>query len=268
MHSSTSATDLLKLNDSPAGALASEGYKVKARKGRGSVSSSTTARNLEILATAQEQRHKRGTSLVDDAKDLLLNGGEMVPINKTTGTTPTKEVARNVAGMLKRNFFVSTFMDTADHLQKQCGSNHTFTISDSSRRLVFVSDAFCTMTGYTKDECLNRNCSFLQGAETNRQTVDMMRSELIKGNGCDVEILNYKKDGTPFTNFLVIEPVKAFSGTVLYYVGVQLDVAAATDETKFSGDEVSALKKAEQLALEMEKELTKWEEQVRRLQVQ
>jgi PAS domain S-box-containing protein len=168
------------------------------------------------------------------AMDGGAMGGAMVPINRTTGTTPTKEVANNLAEMLKRSFNVSTFTDTANHLQKQCGSNHTFTISDSSRRLVFVSDAFCLMTGYTEEECLNRNCSFLQGPETSLQTVDLMRSELVKGNGIDVEILNYKKDGTPFMNFLVIEPVKATSGSVLYYVGVQLD-STAVDSTRNAG---------------------------------
>ena len=37
--------------------------------------------------------------------------------------------------------------------------------------IVYASPQFCAMTGYSLKEVLGRNCRFLQGAGTSRQSV-------------------------------------------------------------------------------------------------
>lgn len=39
--------------------------------------------------------------------------------------------------------------------------------------LVYVSPGFVELTGYTREECLGRNCRFLQGPETDRFEVNI-----------------------------------------------------------------------------------------------
>ena len=56
------------------------------------------------------------------------------------------------------------------------------------------------MTLYAREEILGRNCRFLQGRHTNRQTVQMIREACQNAQQLDVEILNYRKDGTAFWN--------------------------------------------------------------------
>jgi PAS domain S-box-containing protein len=90
--------------------------------------------------------------------------------------------------------------------------------------IVFANKAFLDLTGYSLDEIIGRNCRFLQGARTNRETVAEMRGAIGARRGSSVEILNYKRDGTPFWNALFIGPVFNENGEILYFFASQLDV--------------------------------------------
>lgn len=103
------------------------------------------------------------------------------------------------------------------------------TIADArapGRPLIYVNEGFERMTGYPKEEALGRNCRFLQGPETDVAAMADIRSALVECRECLVEILNYRKDGTTFWNRLSITPVRASSGEVTHFIGVQSDVTA------------------------------------------
>ena len=100
------------------------------------------------------------------------------------------------------------------------------TISDAREPdmpLIFVNDAFCRTTGYTRDAVIGRNCRFLQGADTDSAAVDRLRSAIREGRQISVELLNYRRDGQPFWNYLNVAPVHDAAGTVTAFVGVQHD---------------------------------------------
>lgn len=90
--------------------------------------------------------------------------------------------------------------------------------------IVFANKAFLDLTGYEEREVLDRNCRFLQGAQTDRSAVDMLREAVAKRESVALEILNYKRDGTPFWNAVFIGPVYDTSGQLLYFFASQLDV--------------------------------------------
>ncbi|KAG0602612.1 hypothetical protein M758_10G027100 [Ceratodon purpureus] len=91
--------------------------------------------------------------------------------------------------------------------------------------IVYASDVFCELTGYSRDEVVGRNCRFLQGPETDPKAVQKIRNAIEKEQACTVKILNYRKDKTPFYNYLHVAPVRSSVGKVAFYVGVQLEVA-------------------------------------------
>lgn len=90
--------------------------------------------------------------------------------------------------------------------------------------IVFGNKAFLDLTGYEESEILGRNCRFLQGAQTDRAAVDELRDAIAQRESIAVEILNYKRDGTPFWNAVFIGPVYDTSGNLLYFFASQLDV--------------------------------------------
>uniref|UniRef100_A0A1D1XSA7 Protein TWIN LOV 1 n=1 Tax=Anthurium amnicola TaxID=1678845 RepID=A0A1D1XSA7_9ARAE len=96
--------------------------------------------------------------------------------------------------------------------------------------IVYASDAFISLTGYSRHEVFGRNCRFLSGPGTDVKALEQIRESIQAAKACSVRILNYRKDGSTFWNILHISPVRNASGKIAFYVGVQMDEAAKTDE--------------------------------------
>ena len=95
--------------------------------------------------------------------------------------------------------------------------------------IVFANPAFMSMTGYAIEEIIGHNCRFLQGPETDRDTVAAIREALDKRVQVQVEIFNYRKDGSSFWNALFISPIYSPSGDLVYFFASQLDVSRRRD---------------------------------------
>ena len=97
-------------------------------------------------------------------------------------------------------------------------------ITNSDQNILSVNDAFVTITGYSQEEVVGRNCRFLQGAGTDSQTIDAMRLAIKNSTDFSGEILNYRKDGTIFWNSLTISPVRNELGKLAHFIGVTSDI--------------------------------------------
>ncbi len=98
------------------------------------------------------------------------------------------------------------------------------TISDPSQEdnpLIYVNDRFCELTGYDENEILGRNCRFIQGEDTAQESTQEIRRAIDAQEATSVVLRNYRKDGTPFLNRLLISPVTDETGTVTHYIGFQ-----------------------------------------------
>ncbi len=91
--------------------------------------------------------------------------------------------------------------------------------------IVFANDAFLRLTGYSRADVMGRNCRFLQGSDTNRDDVAKIRQSVVDQIDINIDILNYKKDGSAFYNALHISPVHSESGELLFFFSSQLDVS-------------------------------------------
>ncbi|WP_312489493.1 PAS domain-containing protein [Sphingomonas sp.] len=90
--------------------------------------------------------------------------------------------------------------------------------------IVFANKAFLDLTGYEEREILGRNCRFLQGAQTDREAVSELGRAVEARDAIALEILNYRRDGTPFWNAVFIGPVYDKAGDLRYFFASQLDV--------------------------------------------
>ena len=89
--------------------------------------------------------------------------------------------------------------------------------------VVFANAAFVEMTGYPPDQVLGRNCRFMQGPETDA-AIGAIGRALRERAAVTVELVNRRRDGTPFWNALHISPVFGQDGELLYFFGSQLDL--------------------------------------------
>ncbi len=91
--------------------------------------------------------------------------------------------------------------------------------------IVAVNAAFCALTGYAKEEILGRNCRFLAGRDTEAEAQAVLRAAVAEARPVLAELLNYKKDGTPFRNAVMLAPVRDSEGSVAFFLGSQMDVS-------------------------------------------
>ena len=87
--------------------------------------------------------------------------------------------------------------------------------------MIFITSEFEKQTGYSPDETLGLNCRFLQGSDTSPDTVEKIRMAIKQEDALEIDILNYKKDGSKFWNRLRIRPWFGDDGKVMFYIGAQ-----------------------------------------------
>jgi PAS domain S-box-containing protein len=90
--------------------------------------------------------------------------------------------------------------------------------------IVLANQAFLDLTGYTAEEVIGRNCRFLQGEGTSADAVAEIRSAVAEARDVTLEILNYRKDGSPFWNLLHVSPIHDDAGKLLYFFSSQDDM--------------------------------------------
>lgn len=102
----------------------------------------------------------------------------------------------------------------------------SFSIADATQDdfpLIYISDGFTELCEYEPDEVIGRNCRFLQGPKTSKQSTQKIRSALANGEGCEVEITNYRKSGSSYLIKLKIEPLFTDNSKApRFYVGTQM----------------------------------------------
>ncbi len=90
--------------------------------------------------------------------------------------------------------------------------------------IIYVNQAFTRQTGYARSAVIGRNCRFLQGEGTSKAAVDRLREGIQEQESVSVDILNYRANGEPFMNRLVVAPLNDDKGELLYYIGVQTEL--------------------------------------------
>ncbi|MBB4111812.1 histidine kinase [Rhizobium anhuiense] len=123
---------------------------------------------------------------------------------------------RLVAGHVSEDPFAAAFKATRMPMIVTDPNQH-------DNPIIFCNSAFRKLTGYSDDEVIGRNCRFLQGPETSKETVAKIRERIAAGEDVAVDILNYRKDGSMFWNAVFISPVRDKAGKIVYFFASQLD---------------------------------------------
>lgn len=96
----------------------------------------------------------------------------------------------------------------------------------SDQPIVYVNAAFERMSGYPARESIGRNCRFLQGGDRDQPEIKDIRKAMEQHACCHVVLRNYRRDGVPFLNELLISPMFDGHGELTHHIGVQRVVTA------------------------------------------
>lgn len=104
----------------------------------------------------------------------------------------------------------------------------SFTVTDpciSGQPIVFASKGFLKMMGYSKSEVIGKNGRIFQGPATCRRSVMEIREAIREERAIQINLLNYRRDGTPFWMLFHMCPVfNKEDGRVIHFVGVQVPI--------------------------------------------
>ncbi|WP_298972231.1 PAS domain-containing protein [uncultured Roseobacter sp.] len=97
--------------------------------------------------------------------------------------------------------------------------------------IIYVNRAFTIQTGYARSAVIGRNCRFLQGEDTDIAAVNHIREGIARRESVTADILNYRANGEPFMNRLLIAPLTDKAGKLRYFVGIQKEMDAGLKDT-------------------------------------
>ncbi len=114
-------------------------------------------------------------------------------------------------------------------LRAVIGTDNGIVITDPNlpdNPIVYVNEGFLKMTGYAEREVLGRNCRFLQGPDSDPNAIKAMHDAVLGHTSCQVALINYRKNGTPYWNHSAITPISdAKTGKLTHFVSIQSDVS-------------------------------------------
>ncbi len=94
----------------------------------------------------------------------------------------------------------------------------------TSEEIIYVNSSFVELTGYSKEEMLGETPILLVGPQSSSQELKKIRHAIEHGHPTEVEMINYKKDGTQFWANIVISPVIDKHGNITHWVSILRDV--------------------------------------------
>ena len=103
-------------------------------------------------------------------------------------------------------------------------SPESILIADLQGRIEYVNQACIVSTGYGRDELIGQNPRMFQSGKTPPENYTAMWATIGQGQSWKGEFINRKKDGTEYTEFIIITPLRQPDGTISHFVAVKEDV--------------------------------------------
>lgn len=160
----------------------------------------------------------------------------------TADSSETSIYSKSGFDMIRALYYVST----RPNPEIQLGAvdfSCAFVVCDVSMNdipIIYVSDNFQNLTGYSRHDIIGQNCRFLQApdgnveAGTKREFVENdavynLKNKIQEGRECQQGLINYRKGGKPFLNLLTMIPIPWDSKEIRYYIGFQIDLVECPD---------------------------------------
>lgn len=99
-------------------------------------------------------------------------------------------------------------------------------ITDADGKIEWVNQAFERMTGWSLGEIIGRKPgSFLQGKGTDSSVVTDMHQRILQKRGFSTQLINYRKDGSPYWVDVEVQPIEDAIGNVTHFMAIEVDIS-------------------------------------------
>jgi PAS domain S-box-containing protein len=115
-------------------------------------------------------------------------------------------------------------------------SPESIVITNLDARIEYVNEAFVRQNGYAREEVVGQNPRILHSGLTPPETYAAMWATLKAGQTWKGEFYNRRKDGSEYTEFAILTPIRQPDGRISHYVAVKEDIT----EKKRLGAELDA----------------------------
>ena len=98
-------------------------------------------------------------------------------------------------------------------------------IDSAGPKILYVNEAFTKLTGYTGNEIIGKSPKILQGDRTDRAELDRLKVALQNQESCEIEVINYKKNGETYWVNLSVIPLANEKGNITHWISIQRDIS-------------------------------------------
>ena len=103
-------------------------------------------------------------------------------------------------------------------------SPESILITNLNAEIEYVNDAFVKRSGYSREEVIGKNPRILQSGKTPPEIFESLWDTLTHGRMWEGEFHNRRKDGSEYTEFAIISPIRQSDGHISHYTAVKEDI--------------------------------------------
>lgn len=181
------------------------------------------------------------TGSVESFEKMCIGKDKIFRVNTSYSVMPDKKtILLNTTDITKMKDAEKKIVQYVDIMDKHVISSST----DLNGIIVDVSEAFCKLTGYSKDEFIGKNHNILRHVDITKSNYKIMWDTIISGQIWHGEVKNVKKDGSVYWVNATILPLFNDEDIKIGYMAIRQDI---TDKKAKEAQQLEIQKSEEKL---------------------
>ncbi|MGV8150848.1 MAG: PAS domain-containing protein [Candidatus Woesearchaeota archaeon] len=125
-------------------------------------------------------------------------------------------------------------------------------ITDISGKILWINDAFTSLTGYSKNEVIGKNPRILKSGHNTDSFYKDMWDNIMLGNVWHNELTNKRKDSTLYVEEMTITPVRINGSQITHFIAIKQDITSRKNAEESLKNKNEELEKFYKIAVERE----------------